>query len=480
MDSKKFRFFSFILALLAFAIPIEHKYDKPFRFFSLTLIPEGLQLPSSFDPKIYFYASDIAAFILFSIALIGLRVPLRRLFLENGSLFLWVLCGCAFLSILFSPCANYPLLYMRLLHFFTPVFLFCFLTQVFSQEQKQKITSLMLSALIAAAFFQSLIAITQYFQEGSLGLRILGEQKFGHHIGGSPSFYQPGGERWLLDSLFQRVSPYTSVIRPFGTMPHPNALGGFLMLSAIACYPFFVRSPKERWISGLAFPFIIFTLCLTYSRAALFAWILGTCLWFFLQIYQRSWITCWSDRSFRALCLLVVASASLSFVLLKDQYVHRGGVINYNQTARSSDGTRLYYQDIATRMIRSNPFFGVGYQQISLYTKHYLPPGEEVPKDLTATHNIYLYLAAETGLIALAAFLLFLFQLIRSALRSPFTPFLSALFAMFIAFLFIGGCDFYPLLFQQGKLLFFIVAALLTLQVREERKTASIHPLPSS
>lgn len=53
-----FYFVISLLILLFFAIPIEHKYDKLFRFFSLTLIPSGLELPKNFESKIYFYMSD--------------------------------------------------------------------------------------------------------------------------------------------------------------------------------------------------------------------------------------------------------------------------------------------------------------------------------------------------------------------------------------------------------------------------------------
>ncbi len=103
-----------MLCLLAFAIPIEHKYDKLFRFFSLKLIPPNVVLPDFFDKKIYFYPSDLIALGLLFIALFALRVPIRRFFLSRGAVFLWLVFLFAFISILFSPLAHYAIPYIRL------------------------------------------------------------------------------------------------------------------------------------------------------------------------------------------------------------------------------------------------------------------------------------------------------------------------------------------------------------------------------
>src|SRR3990167_11549201 len=107
MRLRKFAVAAAILILIAFAIPIEHKYDKLFRFFSKELIPQGLNI-AGYDKKIYFYASDLLALTLVPIGLVWMRIPWRRFFGERGAPFLWVILLCGLVSIITSPFSHYP------------------------------------------------------------------------------------------------------------------------------------------------------------------------------------------------------------------------------------------------------------------------------------------------------------------------------------------------------------------------------------
>ncbi|HSX11764.1 MAG TPA: hypothetical protein VLF94_08625, partial [Chlamydiales bacterium] len=168
---RKFLVAAALLVLVAFALPIEHKYDKLFRFYSLTLIPQGLEISKSCDKKIYFYISDLIALALLCIGLGWFRIPLRRFFRNS----LWIVFLCATASIIASPFIHYPVAYTRLLHLLTPIILFSFLAHAFSEEEKPKILRLILGAFVAAALFQTGVAIVQYFYQEPLGLRLLGE-----------------------------------------------------------------------------------------------------------------------------------------------------------------------------------------------------------------------------------------------------------------------------------------------------------------
>ena len=79
------------------------------------------------------------------------------------------------------------------------------------------------SIIIISAFFQSIIAILQFIQQGSLGLTFLKESVF--------SVYDPGIAKILINgNIFTRS---------YGTFPHPNVLGGFLGISLLisTAYP---------------------------------------------------------------------------------------------------------------------------------------------------------------------------------------------------------------------------------------------------
>ncbi len=445
----------FLLSVLAFAIPFEHKYDKLFRFFSLKLIPGNLVLPSFFDKKIYFYPSDIIALLLLFIALFAFRIPLRSFLLARGALFLWTVFLFAAASIALSPFASYPIPYIRLLQLATPFILYCFLANT---EVDGKTTLLLLYCLIGAALIQSGLAIAQYAIQGPLGLRLLSEPS------SFPLFAVDSGRIWLFD--FHAVQQRLEVIRPSGTFPHPNVLGGFLSMSILATYSLFSTS-KWRFMAALLIPIQFFAMCLTFSRSALFSLMLGTLVWFVLHLKQNGLRFLW--KSIRLPVLTMSFSILFTVLILGNQIKDRGGIVNYNTLAKESDALRISYQNLALQVIKDYPLFGAGFQQLSIRGLDYFPKGQNF-KPSSGTHNIYLYLAAETGLLSLSTFLLFILSLIWSAIKSPHTPLTASLTAIFIAFLFIGCCDFYPLLFQQGKLPFFLAAGLLAANLKRAKQ----------
>jgi len=470
MISKKFILASFLLCLLAFIIPIEHKYDKLFRYFSLTLIPSGIELSPIFDKKIYFYVSDFIALALFLIALAWFRIPLSRFFVKKSTLFLWIIFICSFASILVSPFAHYPIIYIRLLQLLTPILLFSFLAHAFEDDQRDKITRFIFCALIVAGLMQTAIAITQYFNQEWLGLRILGEQKLG------PGFGISSGNRWIIDSFTGRIAPSPLVYRASGTLPHPNVLGGFLTFAILVAYSQIASSSKKwRLLIGFTLPFQFFALSVTYSRAAIFACLLGTLVWFSLIIWNKGLKEIITNSALRFLTFMICFSVMINGILLFEQFAKRGGIVNYNGVAQNSDRVRIHYQNVAFQMIGKNPLLGVGFHQFSLRYPDYLPKNNDSDIYLTATHNIYLLLGSETGLISLGAFFLFIGTLLRAGMRASITPATASLIAVFAAYLFIGCCDFYPILFQQGKLMFFCAAGLLAAHGHYEKKKLAIY-----
>lgn len=425
---------TFLLFLCFFIIPIEHKYDKPLRHFSLRIIPEGLTLPSGFDQKIYFYPSDIIAFVLFLSLLFVYRIPLRKVVLEKSSACLFLIFSCALISIWNSSYFQYFTIYTRLVQLLTPIFLFAFLTQI-SLTQKQ--VRMLLYCIIAAALLQSAIAIAQYFTQEYLGLRLLSETR-----DAPATFPVVGGKRWIFDAISELT---VAIKRSSGTFPHSNVLGGFLMMTVIASYSLIVQAKRKFF---LAFCLIVqcFALCLTFSRSAIFGVTLATVIWFIWTYFKTR-----SCNRF-LMGMLFFAFAFCAFTLF-DQYLQRGGIVNYNLTAQNSDEVRLVAQSTAIEMIKDHPVSGVGFQQFSSVAEKY---GNKI-----GTHNIYLFICSEMGIVALLAFLTFIAIVLKRAVTAPYTPEIASLFAIFIGFLFIGGCDFYPITFQQGKLMFFTTAGLL-------------------
>jgi len=443
--------FRVLIALLAFAIPIEHKYDKPMRFFSQRLIPEGLILPKWFETKVYFHPSDLIAPLLILIAIFAFKIPLRRLFFQRSASFLWTLLCFATISIIASPLCHYPLPYFRLWQWITAIFLFCL------AANRKETSPLVLGSLIAAATCQSLLAIAQYFHQSSFGLRLLGEPSFHRSMDNVCGFKVPGGYRWVFDRWFGMSFDTNLLVRVMGTTSHPNVLGGFLALTSLATLDFFDRS-KRKWIWALLLFLQLFALTVTFSRAAIFGFGFGACIWFAMK--RRH-----SPHLFKVAALLISFAAIFGF-LFQDQIIHRGGIVNYNKLATESDAYRLEQQNLAFQMIQKYPLTGVGFQQFSTRAHEFL--GIDPQQHVNGVHNIYLITAAEMGLPALLCFLAFLLSLFLSLRYAEYSPFLSSLTAILIAFLFIGFCDFYPTQFQMGRLLLFLTAGLLAAHGKEK------------
>ncbi|EKE08459.1 MAG: hypothetical protein ACD_17C00157G0001 [uncultured bacterium] len=422
-------------------IPIEHKYDKLFRFYSLSLIPEGLAISSSYEKKFYFYLSDLLALLLLLSGIFWIKIPLRRFF---GN-FLWPFFGCAFLSIVHSPFLKYPVAYSKLLQLLTPVLLFSFITNAFQPEEKRKLTRLLLIGLFAAGLLQAALGIVQYFHQAPLGLRLLGETN-------ETSIYLiEGGYRWILDELFGNASENSIIMRAKGTLPHANVFGGFLVFSLFASYYLILQDNKR----SLAFtlPFQLFALLLSFSRSALFGWGLATVTFLSFLHYKKHPKAVWFS-------LWVMGSFLFSFTLLFNQYKNRGGVISSTHLSQRADSIRKIQQVTAFEIIQEHPRTGLGFSQFSERSEPFLKTAPNAETRATAPHNIFLFIACEMGIFALVFFLLFL-----TTLSSFFPSTLeSALFgSLLIGYVFIGLCDFYPILFQQGKLMFFFTAALLAL-----------------
>jgi hypothetical protein len=447
----------FLYLLIAFAIPIEHKYYKPLRFFSKAVVPSGFKVPDFYHKWIYFYPSDLLAPLICLLLGYAGCLSWRR---HKEMVCLWIVVACALFSLFFSPMAHYPVPYFRLLELATP-FLLCFsLAQIGDEPLAKRI----FYALLAGALLQGAIAIGQYIFQEPLGLRLLGEQRFSVHSPTTPRV--PVDSRWALDRFFGY--PHSHIIRVPGTFTSPNVLGGLLFLSIMGTYYLLVSidgvqplraaigQRGQKIFLKLALLVQIVVLALTFSRAALFAWWMGSAI-FLLGVGKRGW---------RAIGGVLALALILLALLFGEQYLKRGGVFSSTPLTERADASRRFYHHLAYEMIKRAPLLGVGYQQFSYRSPEFADP--EAPSDLLrgAVHNIYLFLGAETGLISLCAFIAFFAALLRRALSCLHDPLTAALAAIVSGFLFIGGCDFYPLCSHQGMLMLFLPSALLSSRLK--------------
>ncbi len=289
--------------------------------------------------------------------------------------------------------------------------------------------------LLCGALSEGLLAHLEFFQQTSLNLWFLGERNF--------SKATPQIAQVILDN--GRL-----LLRPYATFPHPNVLAGFLVI----LLPLFVwlatqtTSKKLRLVNIVAVLFLITTIFITFSRTA---WIIVSILVinFFIQKFN------WKGT------LALVATIALFFWL--------SGVLNLISTRFlslvSSDALsitrRSELNDAALKMWQNSPLVGVGFgnflPQLSQSTAL-----RESPLWLQPAHNIFLLIAAETGIIGIVAFLALILYSFCSLLKryrenDSVAPFLADSLAGII---FLGLFDHYFWTLQQGQLLLALILGL--------------------
>jgi len=83
-----------------------------------------------------------------------------------------------------------------------------------------------LKVFVASGFFQALLAIGQFFNQGSLGLK--------HFEAGVYNANIPGVATFFIENY--------KVMRAYGTTPHPNVLAVFLLVSIFCIYILWLKN----------------------------------------------------------------------------------------------------------------------------------------------------------------------------------------------------------------------------------------------
>jgi hypothetical protein len=209
--------------------------------------------------------------------------------------------------------------------------------------------------LMLAVIFQSILAIGQWLNQGSLaGYWFLGEQPYTTASTGIDKI------TWLDGSL---------KIPPLGTTPHPNVLAGFLVISLAV-----IGNWKLEFFS-------LIPLFLTFSLSA----------WLAVLIRNKRILLA-------GLIGLIIFGKNLSFLAPESSFSRR------NQLTQ-----------MAFAMFYDRPLTGVGLNNFTVVMDRYgLIPA--TTRFLQPVHNIYLLLLSETGLAGLTSFGYLIFKLKKSRL----------------------------------------------------------------
>lgn len=354
------------------------------------------------------------------------------------------------------------------------VFLFAFVKEEidFSREKY-----LIFWLILATFSFQAMLGIAQYLKQSSLDLRLLGEEFLRPGVPGIAEFASHGVvSPWLAIFLpyLSPISDSTINIRAYGTLPHPNVLAGLLFAGLIiACYIVYVSPASAKAWAGrrenvfvsFAMILIITGLILTFSRLAWIVAFLGIIAWFGLifakirriQVFSREKLPDYHPGRLALILGFLSAALVINLLVFGPQIRDRlqGSTNLQNYQNQESVVNRALLNNIALRMIRQNPLFGVGLKNFVVamddFGKERLLPYLHQP-----VHNIYLLLTAEGGVLAGLSFVIFLFCIVRRLWENPDLPLRLILLTVISGFFVIGLFDHYLLTIQQGALAFWI------------------------
>ncbi len=292
--------------------------------------------------------------------------------------------------------------------------LFCavatyFLSQkeVFKKSQK---------VIAFTVIWQSVLAISQFLLQRSLGLHLLGERSFDVSTT-SIAHTQIFGSQFL---------------RSYGTFPHPNVLGAYLLISLIVLNT--NKKSKQSWFNTQNITSSI-ALIMTFSKTALLMAMVAV-----ISLKARVKIL------FLALILLI------TFAYFYLAYL--------NQSYLDSIAERIVLASTALKITQGNFLFGVGSNNFILAISKYNLTSISQVRLLQPVHNVFLLILAQNGIFGLILFSLFFFKVsshVNTKLKS----------VAFLVILVYFSLDHFLWTLQQGQLLLFLTVAYILSSQKE-------------
>ena len=256
----------------------------------------------------------------------------------------------------------------------------------------------------------------------------------------------------LGDSVLQTADG--RFLRAYGTLPHPNILGGLLTAAILLLCGFIASNTEKRFkIQDLRFKIIawgslvllIFGLFFTFSRSGWLAAGIGI-------LFGVLW-TAFAGRlkSVMGIIFTVIICVAVLILIFPEAFL-RFSVQNRLEEMSVSERVREY--DDAQIIVRENSFVGIGLNQ---YVKELQNIYPSFPAwKIHPIHNIYLLIISELGIIGLLVFIIIIAWHL-SFLNKHSLPLLIWSGAAAIGLLMIGLFDHYLWSLHFGLLLFWLI-----------------------
>lgn len=310
--------------------------------------------------------------LLFLILLIHKRGAKFLFYREN--IFLWLFLGGQIFSVLFAH--DKQVAWQRFADFITPFIVLYF---VFKEELDFNKARFIFFALFFSAIAVSVIGILEFIFNRSI--------IYEHFI--KNVFYA----RYILES------------RTMSTMMHPVIVGTYLMSCLpVSYYIIGAFKGKKRLFALLGTAIIIGGFILTFTRMS---W-LGALIAAILYILRKN------IKLFQILIIACFICAGLA-IAIKTRPV-LGNSIKYKQIISDFKRHRLKRYPVTFRMAKDHPIAGVGLNNYRIvFDDYYGSRGERY--EYKIPDNMYLMIIGESGILGFGLFILFIFVILKKAVR---------------------------------------------------------------
>ena len=229
----------------------------------------------------------------------------------------------------------------------------------------------------------------------------------------STSFLESLDMKWpgILEASAQgasvvQLSNGLRILRAYGTLPHPNILGGFLLFVMLGPISLFFNSKKPNYPALILLCFGLILLVLTFSRSAWLGWLAFVLV---LLIKFRH-----LDR--KRLILFISATAMavlLTGIPLRELIFSRLTNLEIATETISSVG-RSWLAQQAMDIIQKHPLTGVGVGSFIIELAKNAVPGAPIEP----VHNVFLLMTAELGIVGFILLLGLCIAIASTVIRS--------------------------------------------------------------
>ncbi len=279
---------------------------------------------------------------------------------------------------------------------------------------------------------QAIIGLGQFHVQRGLRLGFLGE------------YIAPLGTSGLSTVSYGTEK----LIRAYGTMPHPNVLGGFLVFGLFMALFLISRETKLRqFLVSCGTVLITLGIFVTFSRQAWLGAGIGYLGFLIYLVWQKEWR--------KSLIIAIIGLVSCGTILLAGHSYLSSRVLNSDSRAVTD---RVSFNQMGVELLKQHPILGVG-------VGNYVPALQNLVKleswQYQPAHNILIFTGAELGIVGLIIFLLLIREFFCRVSKAKAGTLRFGLVLLGATVLILGQFDHYFVTIEQGRLVFWTVFGLM-------------------